>query len=731
MKDIKFVSGLGQHHTNDADHDNPNKKLTPYLEIDLDGIRALVDNPQKVDKTQAQWFIPSRLKSRTFKEQQAHGEYWMLWADFDTNPKPLKELNDYISAFNFDYEIYSSRSATLDMQKGRILIPLNTPLSGVDWINCQKLLNDTFNNNGFTPDRSSERAAQLCYLPNAGKFYESHSNRNGIYFDVLTAWANNIQAHKDELLKQEKALEEQKLASAARKSALKLTDMPDLIGAFNSCYTVQEILLKAGYDQRGNTFIHSNSESGSYSAGVKGERVHALSSNDPLYSNGKGGHDAFSAFRVLFACGDQNQALKLAGDEWLLIEGVPFNQAMRAKQLANASNLANPIISDNQTHPLAKYRDYDVDSHTAQEFILDDKIQVGIVLLAGGHGCGKTTQLVPLLCRATHLCTHDALRPTLKRKIIYVTEDPNQVERILHSMWVSGEFDNATKDDVKTMFKVVEAKRMHTRDIVKVADTYLKETVPNINNKTGLIHEAKPLVVVDTINATIHLENDNDNSEVGEVIATFKQEFKGLPVLLIAHLAKGLLRSEIEGLTARGAGAWEADAHQVLYLVKEDNGTRWLDISYPKHRFHSDADGILFEGVTNDIPTTDILGNLKNEKIIHGKPSLVGAGGKKALKDMEAISKHNRELQTLSEKIYSTAKEMLEKDAYITRSEIYTLIGGNKQTVLNVIKGLIKLGVFTESDIPKENMRNKNQKTGIQLPSTEITKWDISKAGTA
>jgi hypothetical protein len=185
IKTARFVSGLGQHHTNDADPNNPNKKLTPYLDIDLAGIRALIDKPQKVDKQSAQWFIPSTLKSRRFKDQENDGEYSMLWADFDKNPKPLKELNDLVSAWGVDYEIYTSKSATIDNQKGRILIPLSKPLSGIDWIICQKLLNDIFDANGFTPDRASERAAQLCYLPNAGDFYESYSKRNDVYFDVF------------------------------------------------------------------------------------------------------------------------------------------------------------------------------------------------------------------------------------------------------------------------------------------------------------------------------------------------------------------------------------------------------------------------------------------------------------------------------------------------------------------------------------------------------------------
>lgn len=293
-----------------------------------------------------------------------------------------------------------------------------------------------------------------------------------------------------------------------------------------------------------------------------------------------------------------------------------------------------------------------------------------------------------------------------------------------------------------------------------------------------MTHETKPLVVIDTINAAIHLDNDNDNSEVGEVIAAFKQEFKGVPVLLIAHLAKGLLRSEVESLTARGAGAWEADAHQVLYLVKEQNGTRWLDISYPKHRFHADADGITFKGVMNEINTTDLLGNPKKEKLIHGKPSVIVEGGKQVLKEISEQEKKEREQQLLSEKIYKTAKELLdnlnkkealvkdassiikltpasEKDtgekenlimadvddcvlekipaarnAYITANEIFLDTGGNKQVVLKIIKSLVKLDVLIQVVIPKEEKRNKNHTTGIKLPIKEMLQWDITAAGT-
>ena len=83
---ILMMSGYGQHHTNEPDPQKPQKTLKPYVTIDLEGIRKLVDNPQQCDKSKAQWLIPSTLPSRNFKQQEQQGEFWLLWADFDDHP---------------------------------------------------------------------------------------------------------------------------------------------------------------------------------------------------------------------------------------------------------------------------------------------------------------------------------------------------------------------------------------------------------------------------------------------------------------------------------------------------------------------------------------------------------------------------------------------------------------------------------------------------------------------
>lgn len=282
-----FCSGFGQFHSNEETAD----KRTPYATICFDQVRQLADHPQQVDKTQAQWLIPSTLPSRVFKTQEANGEFWLFWADIDDNPVTIAEIAEIIEGLipDADYEVYTSRSATQDNQKSRVLIPINKPLCFADWTLGQEILNDHLQTNGIEPDRSSERPAQLCYLPNKGAFYDSKSKRGGIFFEPLTVWADAIESKQLEALEQAKELEILKKASITRKEALKLhsdtSAYPSLIDAFKACYTVEDILLRAGYDQhprKRNSFRHPNSESGSYSASIKEGRVNSLSWSCPL-----------------------------------------------------------------------------------------------------------------------------------------------------------------------------------------------------------------------------------------------------------------------------------------------------------------------------------------------------------------------------------------------------------------------------------------------------------------
>jgi len=326
----QMCSGFGQFHTNEPDPTKPDKKLKPYISITLSGIRGMVDKPQTTAKQKAQWMIPSTLKSRTHSTQKEKGIFWYLCADIDKDTKPIIEVQKAIEGLG-QHEIYTTSSATPDNQKCRILIPLLHPLDFETWLICQKILNDLLIKNEIIPDECNLKANQLCYLPNKGNFYDSLSERTGEVLDAKKAFATEI---KDKL----------ELAKEAKKSAEKKNKKLAIVGgslidAFNQKYEVGEILVCAEYKKKGNGYCHPESESKSYGATVKDGRVNSLNDGDPL-CNGKA-HDAFSAFTVLFHDGDENNALKDAGDNWVKTDSGEWWNKVKRRDWAQENALKN------------------------------------------------------------------------------------------------------------------------------------------------------------------------------------------------------------------------------------------------------------------------------------------------------------------------------------------------------------------------------------------------------
>jgi len=308
QSEIQLCSGIGQY------------QKPPYSAVTLSTIRELVDQPQQTDKHTSRWLIPSTHSSRQFSDQSTNGQFHLLWFDGDEKPQTLEQVERALAVVcgDIQHEIYTSRSATINKQKCRILIPLSHPLTGYRWQLCQMVLNDKLQQLGIEPDRANERHAQLCYLPNRGEYYKAISNRVSKQFNPLDKWRTELNA-KHQLIKEQSAQKKPKRTQQVKNIE------GSLITVFNNTYSVEDILIQAGYEQKGSQLKHPNSQSGNYSASVKNNRVYTLSPNDLLYSDKA--HDAFSAFTVLFHGGDARQAMIDAGNEWLFINGLPFNKA--------------------------------------------------------------------------------------------------------------------------------------------------------------------------------------------------------------------------------------------------------------------------------------------------------------------------------------------------------------------------------------------------------------------
>ncbi len=587
-----LISGLGKFHSNKAGDQ-------PYLRVTLADVRKMVDNPPSVDKDQAQWLIPSTLDTRVHAEQEAHGEFWMLWADVDWKalaPKPMSDVAAVVRGLiGADFEIYASRSATEDRQKCRVLIPLSKPLCGADWIMSQRVLNLLLAEAGIEPDSASEGAGQLLYLPNRGEWYDSISQREGVYFAPVSAWADRIESLRRQDAEAAAAVLAAREEAQKRREAMRAANVGDdaqtLVQAFKAAYTVEDILLQAGYDQQGQRFRHPKSDSGNFSASVKDGRVHTLSSADRLYTGGGGGgaHDAFSAFQVLFHQGDIGAALRNAGDKWLMIGAESWNEVSRRKREEGrrAERDAGPGVEQQEPEARQEF-DYNLSEVPHIEWGIDGFTSTGLTVIAGEAGLGKTSTVVPLAAAVAHLIYDPndsfSLNPVLRRKVVYVTEDAGQVQSILYGL--RHHRSQASNQEFRDWFHVIESHRKSAdelgSDILRWREEFRYTAGQNLNHFV-----VEPLIIIDTSNANIDLDNENDNAEVGRAIAAIKRAVEGGRGMawIVAHLPKNVSREDIAKLTPRGASAWVGDVNATVFLISDPalDGKRFLVLG--KRRF--------------------------------------------------------------------------------------------------------------------------------------------------
>ena len=242
-------------------------------------------------------------------------------ADIDHEPPRVNVLYQFLLTYWGEYEflIYTSRSATENYQKSHILIP-TVKLTGYRWMLAQQVFNDILHAGNITPDRKTEDANQIIYLPNQGEYY-TYKHHTGAIFNPLSGpdfYQQMLQRHT-----QKEAEKQQRIAKTTT-APREVSAKHSLISEFNACIRVETLLLQAGYAQKGTLFRHPNSATGNYSASVKNHKVFTLSSSDPLYS--KYAHDAFSVFVILCHEGNRHAAMRDAGDHWLTIEGMSWNK---------------------------------------------------------------------------------------------------------------------------------------------------------------------------------------------------------------------------------------------------------------------------------------------------------------------------------------------------------------------------------------------------------------------
>ena len=274
--------------------------------------------------------------------------------------------------------------------------------------------------------------------------------------------------------------------------------------------------------------------------------------------------------------------------------------------------LTGAKVPEHEQHPLANFIPLDGQIRPPR-WVVPGFIAEGLLTIAGEPGVGKTTCLLPLALAVAGLCAREnPLRPRQWRHVVYITEDAAQAQRVLAGVRDHGQ-PRLDASLVAERFHLVEACRLPPDEMVKVGLFYRQRLTRTVDGA-----ELLPLVVLDTRSAVLSANDENNNAEASEAVAALKQRFEGLPTWVVGHLPKSLSgRTEARALSIRGAGAWEGDANQTLYIVREGEQRFIVE---GKRRFEAQWPELTVQTYTADVVAEDEFGEPCSVRLRWGIP---------------------------------------------------------------------------------------------------------------
>jgi len=332
------------------------------------------------------------------------------------------------------------------------------------------------------------------------------------------------------------------------------------------------------------------------------------------------------------------------------------------------------------------------------EYTIDGFIPAGLSMIAAPWGAGKTSNLLPLAMVVAGMFRVTGITAEIRRKVVILSEDTDQVERILASLkrsegWVSGE-------SLEDWFYILPAVKHEPRALHK-ALVAIREELTYQDTKGFYV---RPLVLLDTIPANIEVENENDNATVSRIAAAIKTS--NTPTWGIGHTPKALVRADVSDMTFRGAGAWEADSMATLFLFYDEVIDRRV-LALRKKRFGERYSEIHFgHGGFSEIVEVPWAGEAQEVKFIHGEPEVGSAQDRKdarqeATTERREEAKEDRRLGKISE-VLDLITRASAAGRLMTKVKVYEELGGRKTDMLEIIRALVDAGQVQAVEIPDD-----------------------------
>ena len=262
----------------------------------------------------------------------------------------------------------------------------------------------------------------------------------------------------------------------------------------------------------------------------------------------------------------------------------PTKQAERKSAVEDFAAVINAPVTEDAPDPSWPELTLDLTKLNPIDYLIEGFMAHSFFILAGQPGVGKTTAVLSMcMVMAGFSVDGCEIYAKKKRKSIIVTEDSDQVIRTLFAYSKHYGINN-----LNDWFVVIDARRSNVKDLLRLAHNIERHTVNGI----------KPLLVLDTANATMDIDNENDNSEVGAYIAAIKQTIfvqQKAPVCILTHTNKTISRQDSDAM-ARGASAFTGDATLTGVLFMDEDNQRYLKLT--KTRYEPQFREIKFDSIT-------------------------------------------------------------------------------------------------------------------------------------
>lgn len=396
----------------------------------------------------------------------------------------------------------------------------------------------------------------------------------------------------------------------------------------------------------------------------------------------------------------------------LAVSALAFSDRPSAQCVEEAlKRLKSVAATVTPQHPFIQTDDWE-EAPPAVKWIIPGVIQNDVVTISGARGVGKTTAILPLAMVAAGLHhPDDPLAPIYWRHVIYISEDTDQCKRIVSGMVEKGGL-GIKWADVKERVHLVKAKRLDPAYVVEVGALYIERFTREVDGFTIL-----PLVVFDTKSAVLDFENENDNSEASRAVALLRQDFCGLPAWVIGHIAKSQFgRTDVAALSDRGAGSFESDVTQCLYLV-EEGGQRFLLLG--KRRFETDYLELKVESHVATVEARTEWGGVEMTKLRWGivtPPNMSRSEAREQAKEAEERERRG----DLREAILNAVQVAHQAGNPLAKTGVRAVVRGfKKDAILIEVEALLSEGWLHAVDVPKGQRANNNKTSFLVRLSTE------------